>query len=274
MLILPPALVFKKNLYTVLLCSVFAVSGCATSTLNASDSSKFSNYEPDAFFQQRFVAEEKSAFIGALSSGVNSWNRATDSFLKPASQAAKQSVEFDEKTTGLMQDGKTILYKAAFTNMNYAQLLRPSREAQTYCNATGRKLVAVKTNKANFPSKFFASPSEAFAEAMNQTYSGKVGITVAGVTVTNDLNNYKTIIAQHEADQVNMRNVMYDRDGAIKGYQAAADKNSFGMYECQGGDGTRKNWRVTILPFSFEPRDPTNQLIPHILKIMIVPEYI
>ena len=257
--------------------AVFLMTGCATSTLSSSDASKFANYEMPKFFQERFIEEEKTPIWDSIGSATDSMTKWQDGYRPKYEQATidhnRAVAEFDKKTTGLMPDGKTIIYKSAYTVTNNAQLYRPSREANIYCKATGKRLKVISANTANFPSRFYSSPSQAFAEAMAKTYNGSVSTNLGGVTVTNDLNNYKTTLAQYDADLVNRQNAMYDRDGAIKGYQEAAEKKVFGVYECTGGDGSKKDWRVSILPFSFEPRDPKNQLIPHFLKILIVPEY-
>jgi hypothetical protein len=169
-----------------------------------------------------------------------------------------------------MPDGKSVIFKAYYTDANNSLLLRPRTEIENYCKAVGGSLEVTYQDRHNFVASAFRNPQTAFVEAMQRSYTGSVTYNVGFASITQNLNDLKPVIAQVEADQVAYTNSALDRQGAETGYMDAANRGAFGVFACVSQDDMPL-WRATVAPFSYY-RNTKNKLIAHQLKIIMVPE--
>ncbi len=185
--------------------------------------------------------------------------------------AQRAARAYDRSTTGLMSDGKSVIFVAAYTEMNNRQLARPRVEIENYCRAAGGAFKALYLEKGNFVASAFQNPHTAFNDAMRRNYDGSLTMSVGFASVTHSMNSMKPLIAQAEAEQVATTNHALDRRGAEQGYLAAANSGAFGTFACIAANGNML-WKTTVLPFSYSYRDPQNQLTSHQLKIIMIPD--
>ena len=170
-----------------------------------------------------------------------------------------------------MSDGKSVIFVAAYTDMNYRQLARPRVEIENFCRAAGGGFKALYLEKGDFIASAFQNPRTAFNDAMRRSYDGSVTLSAGVVSITQSMNSMKPLIAQAEAEQVAAMNHALDRKGAEGGYFAAANNGAFGKFACIAANGNTL-WRTTVLPFSYSYRNPENQLTAHQIRIIMIPE--
>lgn len=264
----------KKHNPVIILLSLIT-AGCATSTMSMNDTKQFKNDDICSFLKSRFVDSQKSS-LSTLSNGVDYLSKALDG-LRP--QSTQESVDmqratedYERKTTGLMSDGKSVIFNSFYTQYNNTQLSRPRVEVENYCSVIDGKFNTLYQDNANFISSVFVDPHIAFNDAMKRNYSGTITINHGFTSVTHDLNYYKPLVAAAEVEQVQYINQRYDQKGAEIGYLNAAAKGAFGTYSCTEKNSNKTLWTIQIIPFSFEAKNPDNQLTAHKLKILIIPE--
>lgn len=265
-----------KNKILLPVVASLGMTGCATSTLDQSGAEKYVNYEIYAFVKERFV-EEETSILDSVLSGANKMSQLLNGGRSKAAQAradANQAkYENDQKTTGVLPDGKSVIYKAYFNDMNNEQLYRPKKELQLFCKAIGGRFKTSSNYKKNFVSSAFENPSQVFYNTLNENFNGEVTYGLGGVKITQRLNDLKPLVAEARAEQAEWENVRLDRKGAELGYMDAANAGSFGSFYCLSID-KETLWSSTILPFSFRSKDPANNLTAHLLKVIIIPEKI
>lgn len=250
----------------------FALSGCATQTLSESDSKDYANLDIYQFTKARFVDEEKEPEIFSLiDSGVSSLSKTIGSGKNQAvlnEQEAKAAAE--KRTTGLMLDSKTIIFKAYYNNMNVRQLKRPRIEVERYCGSTGGKFVTNFIDTNNFAAQSYQSPLSAYVEALSKDYDGSVTTTYGNLSIIQSINSLKSYIAEADAANVAYVNSALDIEGAASGYNDAIQAGSFGVFSCIKPDN-KPAWHVTISPFSFMPKKAGDDMDSHTLKIVLSP---
>lgn len=250
----------------------FALSGCATHTLSERDSKDYANLDIYQFTKARFVDKEQEPEIFSLiDSGVSGLTKVVGSNKSQAErdeQAIKDATE--KRTTGLMFDGKTIIFKAYYNHMNVRQLKRPRVEVERYCGATGGKFVTNFIDTNNFAAHSYRSPLSAYVEALSKDYDGTVTTTYGNVSITQSINSLKPYIAEADAANVAYVNSSLDIEGASSGYNDAIQAGSFGVFSCIKPDN-KPAWHVTISPFSFVPKRAGDDMDSHTLKIVLSP---
>lgn len=263
----------KKHYYFIILSSLIT-AGCATSTMSINDTKQFKNNDIYSFLKSRFVDSQKSS-LSTLSNGVDYLSKALDGLRPPSTQDSvdmqRASDDYERKTTGLMSDGKSVIFNSYYTQYNNTQLNRPRVEIENYCSIIDGKFNTIYQDNSDFISSIFVNPHIAFNDAMQRNYSGTITINHGFTSETHDLNYYKPLIAAAEAEQVQYINQRYDQKGAEIGYLNAASKGAFGTYSCSEKNSNKTLWTVQIIPFSFEAKNPENQLTAHKLKILIIP---
>jgi hypothetical protein len=249
------------------------LTGCATSALDKDEAKKYASLEVDQFVKERFI--EKESVLGALNSGASKFSKmldgGRDAYHQQQAEAHRNAYEYEKKMTGLQDDGISVIYNAYYNDMNNDQLYRPKTELEYFCNAQKGSFRAEQIYNKNFVSAAFKNPSDAFEEAMKTSYSGAVTVGLGPVAITHSMNDFKSTIAQSEAEQVVRYNEKADRKGAELGYMDAANAGSFGRFICENISQDMQ-WHVTIVPFTFRSKDPSNGMSTHKMKILIIPE--
>jgi len=261
------------NIRYVVSLLALSLAGCATSTLSREDAAHYADLNVEQFLVKRFVDDEKGV-VSAVESGLSYVERFVAMGQSPARRAEIESRnaerEFDLRTTGLMPDGKSVVVKAHYSDMNVRQLLRPVVELTEFCEATNGVFGSLHREDENFVSAYFESPEEAFLDSMRRNYVGSVSYPIFGVVITQSLNDLKVLVSEIAAEQTSLRNQFLDRRGAEKGYMDAASAGAFGTFACVSKD-EKLLWGASVLPFSYRPGSPTNQFVTHRLKIIVTP---
>ncbi len=235
---------------------VIVLFGCATKPITSSEAQQLSALGVNEFFQKRFI--ENPSFLDKVANGVDAYSRVMN--------RGKESVQGEERTRdretiGLMNDGKTIIFKTVYNIMDTTQLERPKIEAFEYCNVTGGKLANVKIYSGNFPEKFYENPNQVIS-AMSRAICNE-NCSMEQQTIVDRASE----IYFANLDETNR---LYNKHEAVNAYQSASDKNSFGIFECNYSNNSRYPWEVMILPFSFTPSVGSGSSAHH-LKILISP---
>lgn len=163
--------------------------------------------------------------------------------------------------------GDVYLYNAKFTGSNNEQLFRATNEIVRFCFAQHGAPTRVVQFTGNPLSKMF--DDNAYGRAMN------LAIATRAYARSNGMNsqvedNAAAIAFENEIQRSQDSDAMFDREGAEK---ALADtKKTYGTFECRDSANTTSyKWKVSIVPVGYKPRNPTNLLEPHEMRIQIRP---
>jgi len=160
------------------------------------------------------------------------------------------------------------IYTARFTGTNNAQLFRPTEEITRLCKAqhgvptqvsnyTGNPLANLFSNNSFEQAADLASKTRSSAKAKG--FSAEAENAAAANAFEDSLNHSAYV------------NTVFDREGAEKAL-ANTKRLTYGDFECrESKDGEVAKWKVRIVPVGYKPKNPSNQLEPHELRIMIHP---
>lgn len=242
------------------------LSSCATPTMSLSDTQKYKDLDIYTFLKVRFVDTENNQFFDKVDSGLDSITSALEPISSEASREKqakiKQKEDYEKRTTGLMEDGKTVIFEAAFTEMNDKQLYRPKTEIQNYCITEGGELQTLYKNNNNFVVMALKSPQSIYQEFMSSNVSVFPG------DINSGLNIYSRSMVAAAATEQYEYNIKHYNSGDARAYGQAADRGEFGTFQCVNISTKQPMWNVIISPFTYTP---TGKDYSATLKIIMLP---
>ena len=229
----------KRSLIHLTAVLLSLCSACAVFGIHPFDQSKANEYahlDVQQFVKKRFVDEQRTFLddVGDRMSMLSSQRSSPDLIGKP----------------GLREDGRTVVYEAAFTAVNYGQLVRPRRELELYCGALSGTFSTLEASPGNFV-------REHFQEGANKR------LTIASPP---DPRSRHVHIGPKGGQSSGPG---FDRDGGEAGYARAQRNGAFGRFACTARG---QQWVVEVRPFGYLANDPYDSLSAHRMTLLVAPE--
>jgi hypothetical protein len=224
---------------TWLVVSLSLSSACSFFGVHPFDQGKAKEYahlDVQQFVKQRFVDEQRT-FLDDMSDHIPSTSSqpsASDIIGKP----------------GLREDGRSVVYDAAFTSVNYDQLVRPRRELELYCGAQSGTFSTLEAPASNYVRDHFqegASKRLTFARPPSaDSKHVHIGPKNGGSTAPG-----------------------FDEAGGVAGFARAQQRGSFGRFACVS---SKQQWVVDVTPYGYLANDPYDSLSAHKMTLLVSPQ--
>ncbi|AKJ04030.1 hypothetical protein ATI61_101875 [Archangium gephyra] len=209
--------------------------------MDSERAARYASLSPEEFVKTRFYTEE----IGVL-------DHISDGLTKVNSMLGVKNNSSDERPVrpAISEDGRTVISRAYYNDVNYHQLTQPRQNLQMYCEAARRGQWNGVRRYTDDPiaaaqSDLFAVYTETELQVFDnlQRQNGDSGYAPAEA----ELAATAAAIATRRAAT---RNELIASAYAGSGFRKAIDEGAFGVFRC---DEATSSWSVSVLPLKFYP---------------------
>lgn len=225
----------------------FCGTGC-TSTLrslaghmDSERAARYASLSPEEFVKTRFYTEE----IGVL-------DHISDGLTKVNSLLGVRSNPSEERPVrpAISEDGRMVISRAYYNDVNYHQLTKPRQNLQSYCEAArGGQWKGVR--------RYADDPIAAAQSDLSAVYLETEVLVFDNLRRQNGDSGYAPAEAEIAASSAAIatrhaaaRNELIASAYAGGGFRKAIDEGAFGVFRC---DEATSSWSVSLLPLEFYP---------------------
>lgn len=249
--------------------AVAVTTACASASgiLSEEQARQYVGLGPFDFVAKRFFEDAQTPTLDRIDDGVKSLSRFFDRVdPERAHIRAAVAVYAVSRKPELNRAAMLVTWPAYFSNQNFVQLARPAAELRRYCLASGGTFALESPYQEDPVALLNADPIATFVDTHQRVMRH---LAAGGVYV--GFEEMRSVIAAdvgaEMAQEAREHNRRVQQLFAVNGFRSAQQLDAFGVFSCDMRTGPR--WLASVLPSTWESRDPSNQLDSSMMRLAI-----